>query len=71
MFTARYGLIPYMEQIAFRLLKVNHGIASLLVCLSVNLSSFGNQVEILGGYDSSTIICSNKRHLYAHNWIVT
>ena len=25
MFTARYGLIPYLKQIAFRLYKVNQG----------------------------------------------
>jgi hypothetical protein len=33
-FTARYGLIPYMKQITFRLKKVNHaGILSLLFML--------------------------------------
>jgi hypothetical protein len=43
MFTARYGLIPYMKHVTFRLLKVNTPCTVTLVCMQTtgiqNISS--------------------------------
>ena len=38
MFTARYGLIPYLEQIAFRLLKVKEQILLIYIYIYIYIA---------------------------------
>ena len=55
-FTARYGLIPYIKQITFRLLKVNKEIFNTIFVISV----FRRKVDEICALLQNYLACSGK-----------